>query len=327
MNLKLTTIILLLSCVNNLLSQDYFEDINGNSTPISRDDNGYYLGARANIGDNSLKFNIFRLYCIKDAPGYKNLLGWGSNLKGKIENGLGTVISGTQISPGLQVGGYLAFQRLSKGERTHCGTLIGYSNYSISGFQIFDSTQPFAKQIYDTIFRGFSYGISYFHVIPCGKDLSNNIIPAISIEMAKKNNYSNMDEIEINTRKEMYDPVTGKTYSYNDINENGNQYGMGMYNEFLQTQVKLSCGWIPSECNARVAFIPYASVKFIQNKKENYSLGLGIHFLEEGNPGVTIAGLTFEFTDISNSKGSKDIFLKRSFKISLNAALSTFSLR
>ena len=136
-----------------------------------------------------------------------------------------------------------------------------------------------------------------------------------------------MDKVEIKNHSEVVDPVTGKITSFNEINKNGYEYGMGEYKEFWETQVKLSFGWVPNETNSRVGLIPFGAVKIKSTSNPSYGYGIGLHFLEKGNPSTTIAGISFEFIDVNNTNNSTDDFIKRSFKISLSAAISTFSLK
>ena len=56
------------------------------------------------------------------------------------------------------------------------------------------------------------------------------------------------------------------------------------------------------------------------------NFGLGIHFMEKDNPGLSMAGINFEWNDTNNSKGKDQPFLKRSFRVSISYALNVSTL-
>lgn len=308
-------------------SQDFLEDLKGNATPITGSDTTTYVSIKANVGDNSIKANLFKLFTPSkwDNPDNKHSIGLGFSVKGEAEEGVSSLFSKAKFSPGFSGGMYLAGMILNKSEGAITFIILS-GNVTANHYQIFDTTLPKSKT-YDTTFVGFNTAISAFHVFNLHHK-KDNLILGGAIEFSKKNNYSDLDKVEIKNYTSSFDSTTNTTQIIYDIDDDGYNYGKGVFKSTLNLRLRCNLSYIPGALNNRLAFIFYPSLDFKNlnndNKRTAFNLGVGIHFLEKGNPMNSVAGIYFEFNDINNSKKITDqTFFKRSFQVGLIAGIST----
>jgi hypothetical protein len=362
--LLISTILLL--CIDSIYAQDYWEDLSGNGNPISlRAGEDWNVSARINAGDNSVKINGFGLLrsqkvredgkkgviisdklkeCLskldnrgeedftcsahftKGVSNYVfNYNGLGLSIKGKTEDGIGSLFSKGQITPKTQLGLYYIFKSVKIENNLHQYTWVfsPFVNVNFASYQLVPSDSAYAFDKTEANITGFNAGISLFRQ---GYIRANQIVLGGSYTFSRKNNYNDLDQVEL---KEYYiknDTLGGQT-QISKVNDNGYVYGVGTIKEYNNSNLKIYASYLPEYFKYRVAFILYPSVD-INDLYDNplFNLGFGVHFMQKGNPGLSVAGVNFEFTDINNAKEKTDPFLKRSFKISISTALNVISL-
>jgi len=323
------------------------------------------VSARINAGDNSVKINGFGLLRVqkvredgkkgaaisdklKDClskldnrgeedftcsahftPGISNYVfnynGLGVSLKGKTEDGIGSLFSKGQITPQTQFGLYYIFKSVAIENNLHQHTWVfsPFADINFASYQLIPSDSTYAFNKTEANITGFNAGVSLFRQ---GYINENQIVLGGSYTFSRKNNYSTLDKVEL---KEYYikDDTLGGQTQINKVNDNGYVYGVGAIKEYNNSNLKIYASYLPNYFEYRVAFILYPSVD-INNLYDNpsFNLGFAVHFMQKDNPGLSVAGVNFEFTDINNANESTDPFLKRSFKISLSTALNVISL-
>ena len=337
-------------------AQDYIDDFSGNGNPISLSmGENWNASARVNAGDNSLKLNTFGLIQLKaqnkefpsinrrdnrmDEEDFTNsgehvrltddynfhFLGAGLGLKAKTEDGLGTLFSKGQVTPSTQFGGYLIWKSVKIKEDTHRHTIVvsPFANVSYASYQMIPSDSGYVNK-YDTAVTTWNIGISAFRQAYIGK---SQFVIGLSYTFSRKNNYSDLDKVELKEGYTWQNPGNPQQTQVTTINDNGYVYGKGTLKAYENHNLKAYFTLLPNAFDKRLAFIFYPSVDFnSQYDDPAMNFGLGIHFMERDNPGLSMAGINFEWNDTNNSKGKDQPFMKRSFRVSISYALNVITL-
>ncbi len=312
----------------NLVGQDYFEDIEGSGFSVLSGKNGTMLSTRLNVGDNSIKLNFYQQYPQKgrkidplNVP--KNLydIGWGLSVKGKSEDGIGLLFTSGAFAPGFNGSGYLSLRDIidTKGQSSWWILLLS-GGYTISNLNLYHPDAAFNKQLTDTIFQGYNLGLSWSYLFPVNKS-RDNIIVGASAGFNRVNNYGNLSKVVIKDTKTITD-TTGTARDVTPSKHNGAIYAKGAYKEYNTLKLRVSMAYIPSFLNNRVAFMVYPSINYSMIFAPVYNTGIGIQFLKEGAPTVSIGGIFVEFNDMTNAQGSTDGFVKRTLTIGLTGSLN-----
>lgn len=352
-NIKLVLAFLISIASNKANCQDYFEDSKGEGFPMILQTHGSSISARVNSKDNSLKASVFR-YLTNRTPdyipteaettiipptGYATTLqdnvtyGLGANIKGKTEQSIGSLFSEGAFSPGFTGGLYFARRGLmykpkGLGAKTKAlvSTLLLGFQYSRSSLRLFDVNKPFDQMKIDQPFDGYSASLSWFRMEPLKAD---NLIWGASLELAKKNNYSTLDQYEIRDYLvNIVDPTSGGTRTILLADEDGYGYNKNNYKQFKTITFRPNINYIPKSLNHRAAFLFYPSWVIVEESRPRLNFDLGIHLLEKGDPALSIFGLFFSFSDVANGREIKDrAFLERSFSVGITAAFNLFTAK
>lgn len=272
--------------------QSIFEDRKGSSAIFLP-----YGGTfKLNTTDASLNFSFTNYQIpIKDESGkYKLKPFYGVEINGKTSDGILSLISNGNISPGAKVNGILGNDifnitkdKNGKERKQILGTLALRIGYEGSSFKLYSSDSVFAKQINNVSFNTFSSAISF------NVKFGGNKILAISTGFKKVNNYGDLDEIEISDKKIVTDTVSKTTRTY----EEKIKVRIGDYKTFDQIPINLDFFWTPNN-NPRIGFYHFWRTKFINGTATN-GFGSGLYLLKKNNPLASIAGIVFEVDDIS----------------------------
>src|SRR5271157_2476060 len=153
MKFKVLFLTVFLLNMTNLFGQDYFEDSKGSGFSIMSTNVTSIFSAKLNLGDNSIKSDLFNQYQVKKVSDLLTYhFGWGLSLKGKSENGLGILFSTGSLVPGFTGNGYLAFRKIIKKPVTKWWIFILSGGYSVSKYNLYNPNKIYSKQLTDTIY-------------------------------------------------------------------------------------------------------------------------------------------------------------------------------
>jgi len=333
MKRKITLFLFLIAIFLQLRAQDYFADLTSGTTPVLFNGISKALfSATINAGDNSVKSNFFRQYWINsedykplNVPRDKKFWGWGLNTKVKTEDGLGALFKSGQFTPGFTAGSYFSFSRMywkdSNDQVFGHWVIILSGTLSTSKFQLYHPATSFDTQLSDTNFNGRSLSLSFVNGLFKGRD---NMFIGISITGSRMNNYSDLDKVEIKNDS-VFTNGSGSTRIAEKINDDGNIYGLGIYKQYNNLNIRANLSYIPSAFSYFIAFIIYPSVDISSAFKPKYNVGVSFAHLKQGSPSTADASLFLELNDITNVTDKKDSFFKRAFKFGVSTTLNVFS--
>ncbi len=325
MKFKVLFLTVFLLNMTNLFGQDYFEDSKGSGFSIMSTNVTSIFSAKLNVGDNSIKSDLFNQYQVKKVSDLSTYhFGWGLSLKGKSENGLGILFSTGSLVPGFTGNGYLAFRKIIKKPVAKWWIFILSGGYSVSKYNLYNPSKIYSKQLTDTIYQGYNFGLSWCYLFPVGRNKLSNIILGASIGLSRINNYGNLSKVEIKDTKIIND-TGGNTRNITPVQSNGDIYAEGKYLQYSSTKFRFNLAYIPSFLNNRISLMFYPSVNYSKVFAPLYNLGMGIQYLQIGSPSVSIGGLFIEFNDISNAQGKTGGIIKRTLTVGLTASLNISS--
>lgn len=256
--------------------QSIFEDSKGNSA-IFLPSGGTF---RLNAADASLKFSY------ADRVSTKKLF-YGFDVSGKTNDGLFSLISNGNISPGTKVNGIIGLQELFHKTNLFDGWLALKVGYEGSSFKLFNPESVFTNQIKKTSFNTFTSSLAF------NLRIGGNKLLALSVGYQKVNNYSDLDELELTDTKTINDSVSNTTRTY----MSKVKARTGDYKVFDQVPINIDFFWTPNN-NPRIGFYHYLRTKFSAGKATN-GFGSGLYLLKKNNPLSSTAGIVFEVSDIS----------------------------
>lgn len=251
-------------------------------------------------------------------------LGLGSSMKGKIKEGLGTLFTKGGFTGESQLGIYGVWHRIKimKDEHKHTIVISPFLNVNHSAYRLIpDSSMSFATL--DTTLGQLSYGVSFFRKSYINE--KSQLILGFSLTKSRPNNWDDLDKAELKEVVVRNEPPF--TNALTTVEDKGYIYGLGMIDDYTNLNLRPHITYIPFALEYRVGLIFYPSIDFAKKYAEPLkNIGLGIHFLEKGNPTISNLGIFFELNDVTNAKEKTDPFLKRSFKVGLTTALNVTSL-
>jgi hypothetical protein len=257
--------------------QSIFEDRNGNSAIFLPDGGTIKL----NLADASARLSFI------DKVSNRNLF-FGLDVSCKTIDGISTLISKGNISPGIKIVGIFGIKELFKTSNNLDGWLVFKVGYIGSSFKLFDPQVIFSDQIEKKSFSSFTTELSF------NLKLGGNKILAISSGFQKANNYDDLDDISLTDQHKYLDPDTNTTRIY-DEKFNAK---IGEYKTFNLIPVNIDFFWAPIE---RIGFYHFWRSKFINEEMVN-GIGSGVFLLKKRNLLNSIAGIVVEIKDISKLK-------------------------
>ncbi|WP_031529318.1 hypothetical protein [Dyadobacter crusticola] len=355
----IVAVIASLLAIDTVKAQDFFEDLQGESTPVlGGANNGALLSARANIGDNSLKLNLFKIFQLKKPgqatppitppsisipggvgapqnPYNETSHGFGLSFKVKTEDGLGSVFTSSKFASGFSGGGYYALRRVFADPINQRGSFkytILSGLYTRSQFRFYRPQNSFDTRLSDfRPFDGFTFGLSTFGYSTLARDATSGQIFGGSLTFTKTNNYSALSKVEVKRLSNTpYGTPADSIQSVTLVDDNGATYAEDTpddeYEESFKLRLRGNYAYIPGALDSRVALIfsPTLNYGFTQNQV-TADLNIGLHLLKKGQPTISLAGIFFEFSDIGNTADDSDPFLKRSFAIGVMVGLNVLS--
>lgn len=251
--------------------------------------------------------------------------GWGTSLKGKVENGLGNFFSSGKTSPSFTIGSYLAYSGWNKAASGSKFSLALLSFRYTRGQQRFYYPEEKADSIRFSDFLstdGFDVSTGYYEMVPNG---SHNTLWGIALSSKNKDNYSTLTKVEAKNAQ-MTNGATQPGRTVTTVDDDGYIYAQSTakdpYNKFWAWRLQAHYGKVFS--NSRIAFITYPSVEFTtkHGSSGTINLGFGLHFLKENQPTLSQVGVLFEFSDLFNSNSSTKPLLQRGFKVGIVIGLN-----
>lgn len=333
-------------------AQIWYDDAAGGGFPVllggSKNGNSEkttLFNARVNTSDGSTILSIFKRKFPKtqgidtttvrpsatDRPDPNSFsrnnprFGWGTSVKGKVENGLGSLFSSGKISPSFTVGGYLTYSGWMQAKKGSKFILPILSVRYTRSEQRFYYPEEKADSIRFSNFlpsNGFEISGGYYEIVPDGE---RNTIWGVTFSATNKDNYSTLTKVEVKDIKATNGAgQPGRTVTI--IDDDGYTYAQSTatnpYRTFWAHQLRFHYGKILS--NSRIAFITYPSVEFTTKPASSgtVNLGFGLHFLKEGQPSLSQVGVVFELNDLFNANSSTKPLLQRGFKVGIVAGLN-----
>jgi hypothetical protein len=269
----------LLLPISPVWAQAGFEDSDGKSSLILKQGGT----GRINLTDASIKVGY--VYQQSTEP-----FRLGVELSGKATNGISTLFEKDDIAPEAKAKLSLGWQWLlstkpSAGEESSLVVddwatfQLGYSR---AQYKLFDPTNPFAGQIQNRNFNGFSFAM-YYNVL-----FRSNISIGVSLGLDHQNNYTDLKEVELFDRVTIYDSVgvfraTTKT----------EKMRQGDFVETNHTLGNYDIVWVPEFLGNRIGFDLFG--RFDRNNDENmFKPGVGVFIAEKGAPTKVVGAISFE---------------------------------
>jgi len=212
---------------------------------------------------------------------------YGFDLSGKTNDGLMSLFSKGNISPGVKFNGYLGIQELFKSSKLLDGWINWKIGNEVSSFNLFNPDLAFSDQVQDELFYGYSTSLAF------NTKIGGNKLIAISLGYQKSNNYEDLDEIELSDLISITDPISGVTRSY----QTKSNARMGDYETYNDIPINLDFFWTPGKM-PRIGFYHYWRTTLRDGKSKN-GFGSGLYLLKKNNPLSANAGIVFEAADIS----------------------------
>lgn len=258
--------------------QSMFEDSKGKSAIFLP--NGGTFGL--NIADASIKVSFSQN--VSTSPIFLGL-----DVSGKTNDGVLSLISKGNISPGTKVNGVIGVNELFH----YCDRLDGWLalkvGYEGSALKLYSPDSAFSKQITKITFNSFVTSLSF------NLKIDGNKLFAVSFGYQKANNYNDLDDIELIDKKTITDTITNTTRTY----EIKTKAKIGEYKVFQQIPINVDYFWTPKNL-PRVGFYHYWRTSYsIGDKKFQNGFGTGLYLLKKNNPLSSIAGVVFEVKDIT----------------------------
>jgi hypothetical protein len=256
--------------------QSIFEDRKGGSA-IFLPSGGTF---RLNTADASIKLSFANKVSNQH-------LFYGFDISGKNNDGLLSIISQGDISPGVKINGIIGYQELFSGSDILDGWIALKIGYEGASFKLFYSDSSFSSQVKKTTFNAFITSLAF------NLKIGGNKVLALSVGYQKANNYSDLDKIELTDKKTINDTTSNTIRVY----ENKFTVRSGDYKISNQIPINLDFFWTPNSA-PRIGFYHYWRTMISDNKATN-GFGTGLYLLKKNNPLSSIVGLVFEVNDIS----------------------------
>lgn len=349
----------------NCFAQDYFDDIKGNGNPISLNlAKTFNISARLNVGDNSAKANIFKMFHVQ----YKSRSLTGEWKNTTFPQNEGDLLNNSTTPEDFSNSAAIAVPKSTfqlfdlglggsiKGKvKDGLGSIFSKSQFTgesqLALYGVLHTVKivedihkhtvvvsPFINFNYSAV-RIISDTITVINKFDSTLKTTNygisgffksyikqsQLITGLSITRSKQNNYDDLTKVELKEFVTRSNPLQNSTIT--TVEDKGYTYGLGKLKVYRNTNVKVYATYIPFSLEYRAAVIFYPSIDFNKlYKKPLNNMGLGFHFLEKGNPSISNLGIFFELLDMNNAKEKIDPFIKRSFKMGISAALNVTSL-
>lgn len=292
-------------------SQTLIETVEGDE--IIQNPNGLtnsLLFGSLNSTEQSLQFKTF--YSLPNKNGVTPLKFISAGVKGKPSDGIATLFSGGKFNPSTNFN--LAYTKIylftnrdnDKSKLTDFVT-IRY-DYQVNKYTLFKTDTTFNKQISNFNFNGSSLSVNYNLLIK-GKHLVTAILG-----FSKKNNYSDLETVEVKDYKMILDTVSN-TYREYGKTVTGKQ---GKYEEFDRFPIRLAYTYCPSEDEKdkdklKFGFTVYYSANLGKTKPiSNFG---GIFYLtkqsEKTGVRVPIIGLGIQSNDFFDVQNKATTLSKR----------------
>jgi len=259
--------------------QSLFEDRKGSSAIF------FPFGGtfRLNTADASLKLSFVNRVSNRK-------LFYGFEVSGKTNDGIVSLISKGDISPGAKVNGIVGLQELFHTSNTLDGWLVLKIGYEGSSFKLFNSDSSFANQIKKTSFNTLTSSFSF------NLKSGGNKLFAASIGYQKANNYDDLDDLVLTDKTTIVDTTSNTSRTF----EKTIKTKIGDYKTFDQIPLNLDFFWVPNNTN-RIGIYHYWRGKITNGDFRN-GFGTGLYLLKKNKPLSSIAGVVFEVNDISKLK-------------------------
>lgn len=326
--------------------QDFFEDVRANGTPILRGDaKKALLTPRISTPDKSVKVNFFKLTTVgdksdvskKDSNGVTEPQsvtlpaneenppprttpirsnGWGFSVKATLNDKIGSIIGSGNFSKGASVGAYKAWIRL---ERTNGSRLFGNIlslNATTDSYRFFQSDKPVKEQLGSfSAYTGLALSFSHFADFAVGDSKKSEIILGYSISLARKDNYDDLDKVDIKNITQ-YKTGTDSLRTSTVLDTDGDTYAVTnaktAFNQFFTAQLRGSITYIPTSLENKVAFVFYPEIVHQFDGLTKVNANIALHFLKEGEPSTSLLGLFLTFKDLTNAAEKDKPFFNRS---------------
>jgi hypothetical protein len=275
--------------------QSIFEDRKGNSAIFLP-----YGGTfRLNTTDASLKLSM--AYSLTTKPFF-----YGFDISGKTHDGILSLISKGNISPGAKINAILGFKELFNDSNLLDGWVVLKVGYEGASFKLFNPDSSFKNQIKKTSFNAFTSSVAF------NLKIGGNKILAASVGYQKANNYDELDEVELTDKKTIINSATNTTRTY----ESQIKARSGDYTVSNQVPISLDFFWTPNN-NPRIGFYHYWRTLITDGKTTN-GFGSGLYLLKKNNPLSSIAGIVLEVNDISKLSNGFDKNFTLNFVVAYN---------
>jgi len=266
---------------NSYAGQSFYEDSKGNSA-IFLPGGGTF---RFNSADASLKLSYTEQLSTRK-------LFYGFDVGGKTEDGILSLFSTGNLSPGVNANGILGVQEFFRPSDILDGWLVLKLGYQFAFYRLFNPDALFTNQIKNTPFHAFTNSLSF------NLKIGGNRLFAVSAGYNMSNNYDDLDEIEIIDFQTFSDSASGTTR----FSKKNTKVRSGDYKTFGQVPVSLDYFWFLSK-QPRLGLHHFWRTRINTDNTIN-GFGSGFYLLKKGAPLLSIGGIVVEVNDMSKLEDS-----------------------
>jgi hypothetical protein len=256
-------------------------------------------------------------------------IGWGAYAKAKDVEGTATLYNAGAVNVGTRFSGYGLFRRtLIKDDRIRHTLLLSpsvaweRSTYSLANADT-NSTYTFTDRTIDNLDIGLAAQWRIFLGEPDAKGARRTeCFAGLSVTRAQTTNYSELGKITLSQTSFRTDTLNGQPVTTAAMVKAEKEYRSGALMQYDEWRVRLNMAILPALMDRRIAFNLYPSVNLREDKDPRFDLGLGINLLQRDDRLLSIGGLAFELSDLTDTGESDKPLFTRGFRIGLHAGIN-----
>ena len=264
---------------------------------------------KINAGEQSLGFDYYKGPSNGTFVKYSF---WNLGVKAKPTEGIAAVFSNGQFSPGVTLSGSVTQVKILDKTKTKpenyfldWGSLS--FNYSVNKYQLYRPDTTFKNQLYSVTFQGFALSGNYNML------LNSKVLVSLKLGYARKNNFNDLDAVEVRDIKTIIDTSTNTTRQAS-ATKTARQ---GKYSEFDAYPIGISFTKLTYDDPTLGKAYSFGYSFYMNALPSNFdkpktNVGF-ILYLAQMNNGIStpIIGLNFQFSDFFDVKKTNNGLIKR----------------
>ncbi|MBL8002669.1 MAG: hypothetical protein JNL05_11985 [Flavobacteriales bacterium] len=256
-------------------------------------------------------------------------LGWGAYAKAKDVDGTATLFNEGAVNVGTRFSAYGLFRstRIKEDRFKHSFLLtpsIAWerSTYSLANADT-SGAYTFTDRTIDNLDLALAAQWRFFIGTPDDKGAKRTeCFAGLSITRAQATNYTDLGKVTLSQSAYRTDTISGQVVTTATTVKAEQEYRTGSLLQYNELRIRLNMALLPALLDRRIAFNLYPSVNLREDEEARFDLGLGINLLQRGDRLLSIGGLAFELSDLTDTGDSDKPLLARGFRIGLHAGIN-----